>query len=109
MIFQPHQQPDGGWSIRTFATPEQWGKGNRAAKLHAEPDFANPSSDGHMTGLALIALRKAGLPSTDPRIQRGVASLLRQPTRLRPLYTTTNRDGWQFITYSGTVYPAIRN
>jgi squalene-hopene/tetraprenyl-beta-curcumene cyclase len=28
MIFS-RQRPDGGWSIRTFALPEEWGKGNR--------------------------------------------------------------------------------
>jgi squalene-hopene/tetraprenyl-beta-curcumene cyclase len=107
MIFQ-HQQPDGGWSIRTFATPEQWGKGNRAAKLRAEPDFATPSSDGHMTGLALIALRKSGVPATDLRIQRGIAWLLANQRASGRWYTRSlNRDGWQFITYSGTVYPLL--
>ena len=25
-----HQRPDGGWSIRSFAAPETWGRGNRA-------------------------------------------------------------------------------
>jgi len=107
MIFE-HQQPDGGWSIRTFATPEQWGKGNRAAKLHAEPDFATPSSDGHMTGLALVALRKYGVPATDPRIQRGIAWLLANQRASGRWYTRSlNHDGWQFITYSGTVYPLL--
>ena len=107
IIFQ-HQQPDGGWSIRTFATPEQWGKGNRAAKLRAEPDFATPASDGHMTGLALIALRKAGVPASDPRIRRGVAWLLANQRASGRWYTRSlNRDGWQFITYSGTVYPLL--
>jgi squalene-hopene/tetraprenyl-beta-curcumene cyclase len=107
MVFQ-HQQPDGGWSIRTFATPEQWGKGNRAVKLHAEPDFATPSSDGHMTGLALIALRKSGVPATNPRIQRGIAWLLANQRASGRWYTRSlNRDGWQFITYSGTVYPLL--
>ena len=74
MIFA-HQKPDGGWSIRTFAVPEEWGKGNRAEKLRAEPELTNPPSDGHMTGLAIIALRKAGVPASDARIQRGVAWL----------------------------------
>ncbi len=71
-----HQRADGGWSIRTFATPEEWGKGNRAEKLKAEAEFANPPSDGHMTGLAIIALRKAGVPASDARIRRGVSWLL---------------------------------
>jgi squalene-hopene/tetraprenyl-beta-curcumene cyclase len=75
MIFR-HQKSDGGWSIRDFARPEEWGNGNRAEKLRAELEFANPPSDGHMTGLAIISLRKAGVPAGDPRIQRGVSWLL---------------------------------
>ena len=102
------QMPDGGWSIRTFAQPEEWGKGNRAAKLRAEPELNNPASDGHMTGLAIIALRKAGVPAGDPRIQRGVNWLLTNQRSSGRWWTRSlNRDGWQFITYSGTVYPLL--
>jgi squalene-hopene/tetraprenyl-beta-curcumene cyclase len=107
MIFT-HQHPDGGWSIRSFAQPEEWGKGNRAEKLRAEPEFPAPPSDGHMTGLAIIALRKAGVPASDPRIQRGVLWLLENQRASGRWYTRSlNRDGWQFITYSGTVYPLL--
>jgi squalene-hopene/tetraprenyl-beta-curcumene cyclase len=107
MIFA-HQQFDGGWSIRTFATPEQWGKGNRAAKLRAELEFSFPQSDGHMTGLAIIALRKAGVPASDPRIQRGIQWLLANQRSSGRWWTRSlNRDGWQFISYSGTAYPLL--
>jgi squalene-hopene/tetraprenyl-beta-curcumene cyclase len=107
MIFR-HQQADGGWSIRTFATPEEWGKGNRAEKLRAEPELVTHPSDGHMTGLAIIALRKAGVPASDPRIQRGVAWLLANQRSSGRWWTRSlNRDGWQFISYSGTVYPLL--
>ncbi|MBW4039470.1 MAG: hypothetical protein HIU91_11475 [Acidobacteria bacterium] len=107
MIFD-HQQIDGGWSIRTFARPDQWGNGNRAAKLREEPEFIDPPSDGHMTGLAIIALRKAGVPATDPRIQRGVAWLLANQRSSGRWWTRSlNRDGWQFISYSGTAYPLL--
>jgi len=111
-----HQQGDGGWSIRTFARPEEWGKGNRAEKLRAEAEFANPTSDlasdlasdGHMTGLALIALRKAGVAAGDARVRRGVAWLKANERASGRWYTRSlNRDGWQFITYSGTVYPLL--
>ena len=103
-----HQQADGGWSIRTFAKPEQWANGQRAEKLRAEPEFLNPPSDGHMTGLAIIALRKAGLPARDPRIQRGIAWLRANQRASGRWYTRSiNRDGWQFITYSGTAYPLL--
>ena len=107
MILQ-HQKSDGGWSIREFARPEEWGKGNRAEKLRAELEFSNPPSDGHMTGLAIIALRKAGVPASDRRIQRGVAWLLANQRSSGRWWTRSlNRDGWQFITYSGTVYPLL--
>jgi squalene-hopene/tetraprenyl-beta-curcumene cyclase len=102
------QKADGGWSIREFAQPEEWGKGNRAEKLRAELEFSNPPSDGHMTGLAIIVLRKAGVASSDARIQRGVAWLLANQRSSGRWWTRSlNRDGWQFITYSGTLYPLL--
>ncbi len=107
MIFS-HQKADGGWSIRDFARPEDWGKGNRAEKLRAELEFSDPPSDGHMTGLAIIVLRKAGVPANDPRIQRGVSWLLANQRSSGRWWTRSlNRDGWQFITYSGTAYPLL--
>lgn len=107
MIFR-HQKADGGWSMRDFARPEDWGKGNRAEKLREELEFPNPPSDGHMTGLAIIALRKAGVPANDPRIQHGVSWLLANERSSGRWWThSLNRDGWQFITYSGTAYPLL--
>jgi squalene-hopene/tetraprenyl-beta-curcumene cyclase len=107
MIFS-HQRSDGGWSIRNFALPEEWGKGNRAEKLRAELEFPDPPSDGHMTGLAIIALRKAGVPAGDPRIQRGVSWLLTNQRSSGRWWTRSlNRDNWQFISYSSTAYPLL--
>jgi squalene-hopene/tetraprenyl-beta-curcumene cyclase len=107
MIFS-HQRPDGGWSIRNFALPEEWGKGNRAEKLRAELEFPDPPSDGHMTGLAIIALRKAGVPASDPRIQRGISWLLTNQRSSGRWWTRSlNRDNWQFISYSSTAYPLL--
>lgn len=103
-----HQQFDGGWSMRTFAKPEQWGKGNRAEKLRSELEFFMPQSDGHMTGLAIIALRKAGVPASDSHIQRGVQWLMANQRSSGRWWTRSlNRDGWQFISYSGTAYPLL--
>jgi squalene-hopene/tetraprenyl-beta-curcumene cyclase len=103
-----HQQKDGGWSIRTFATPEAWGRGNRADKLRGEPEFAQPPSDGHQTGMAIVALREAGVPASDPRIQRGVAWLLRNQRASGRWWTRSlNTNGRHFITYSGTALPLL--
>ncbi|QDU45675.1 hypothetical protein Mal52_41700 [Symmachiella dynata] len=103
-----HQREDGGWSIRTFAAPESWGKGNRAEKLRSEPEFANPPSDGHQTGLAIIVLREAGLAADDPRIQKGIAWLLANQRESGRWWTRSlNTDKWHFITFSGTAYPLL--
>ena len=71
-IIWRHQREDGGWSLRTFPKPEDWGKGNRAERLRVEPDFDNSPTDGHMTGLAVLVLRVAGVVAIDPRIQAAV-------------------------------------
>jgi squalene-hopene/tetraprenyl-beta-curcumene cyclase len=61
-----------------------------------------------MTGLAIIALREAGVASSDPRIQRGVSWLLTNQRSSGRWWTRSlNRDNWQFISYSGTVYPLL--
>jgi len=107
-MIRSHQRADGGWSMRNFAKPEEWGKGNRVEKLRAELELSDPPSDGHMTGLAIIALRKAGVPANDPQIQRGVAWLMNNQRASGRWWTRSlNRDGWQFITYSGTEYPLL--
>lgn len=102
------QRADGGWSIRTFAKPEQWGDGGRAEKLRSEDEFADPSSDGHQTGLALIALREAGVSAQDPAVRRGVRWLLRNQRESGRWWTRSlNTDEYHFITYSGTLYPLL--
>lgn len=107
-MVEAHQQIDGGWSIRTFARPEDWGSGNRADKLRQEVEYLNPPSDGHMTGLAIIALREAGVPAADPHIRSGVQWLLSNQRSSGRWWTRSlNRDGHQFISYSGTAYPLL--
>jgi len=103
-----HQRDDGGWSIRTFSTPEKWGRGNRAAKLRAEPEFKNPPSDGHMTGLAVLVLRDAGVPAKDVRLQKAVQWLLANQRESGRWWTRSlNTDKFHYITYSGTAYPLL--
>jgi len=102
------QHADGGWSIRNFGAPEQWGSGNRAEKLRGEPEFAEPPSDGHQTGLAIVVLREAGVSAKDPRIEKGIAWLLKnQRTSGRWWTRSLNTDKWHFITYSGTAFPLL--
>jgi len=103
-----HQREDGGWSIRTFATPEQWGRGNRAEKLRGEPEFGNPPSDGHQTGLAVIVLRDAGVPADDARLVRAVEWLRKNQRASGRWWTRSlNTDKAHYITYSGTAYALL--
>lgn len=102
------QRDDGGWSLRTFASPEEWGKGNRAKKLRAESQFSAPLSDGHMTGLALVVLQEAGLGSNDVTMSRGLDWLRNNQRESGRWWTQSlNTDNWHFITYSGTAYPLL--
>lgn len=102
------QQADGGWSIRRFAKPEQWGDGGRADRLRAEPDIDRPPSDGHMTGLVVLTLIDAGLPATDARIARGVDWLLsNQRVSGRWWTRSLNTDNAHYITFSSTLYALV--
>ena len=99
------QQPDGGWSIRSFARPEEWGDGRRAEKLRGEVDFDSPPSDGHMTGLVMITLLDAGVPTEDPRIQQGVEWVKNNQRKSGRWWTRSlNTDKFHFITFSSTLY-----
>ncbi len=107
MVFR-HQREDGGWSLRTFATPEQWGDGGRAQKLRDEPDLDDPASDGHMTGLAVLVLRDAGVPAEDARIQAAVHWLKTNQRESGRWWTRSlNTDTYHFITFSSTGYALL--
>ena len=101
-----HQQKDGGWAMRTFATPETWGGGSRKDKLNAEPNKDAPASDGHQTGLAIMLLRESGTPADHPAIRAGIEWIKSNQRESGRWWTRSlNTDGPHFITYSGTFYP----
>ena len=107
-LIREKQKADGGWSMRQFATPEQWGGGNRAGKLRDEPEFKTEPSDGHMTGLALLVLQEAGVPNDDESLKQGLNWLRRNQRESGRWWTRSlNTDKWHFITYSGTAYPLL--
>lgn len=61
-----------------------------------------------MTGMAIIVLRKAGIPAADPRIQRGVEWLLANQRASGRWWTRSlNSDNLHYINYSGTAYPLL--
>lgn len=104
-----HQRPDGGWSICTFATPENLGGGRRALRLAEDPYFLKAPSDGYQTGLAVVVLRDAGVPSSHPGIQKAVNWLLSGQRQSGRWWTRSlNADSrFHFISYSGTAYAAL--
>ncbi len=108
MIWQ-QQREDGGWSIRTFATPESLGGGKRAEKLRTDPHYFKPSSDGYQTGLAVVVLRDAGVSADDPRIQKAVKWLLSNQRQSGRWWTRSlnTESRFHFITYSGSAYAAL--
>ena len=102
------QQADGGWSIRSFGTPETWGGGSRKKRLAGEKNYKTPDSDGHLTGLAMIVLMDAGIDKNDPRIKKGAQWLLKNQRASGRWWTRSlNTDTYHFITYSGSVYPLL--
>lgn len=99
------RNPDGGWAMRDFATPDQWGDAGRAEKLKAEPEFTSPPSDAHMTALVLITYMDAGMSRDDRLIRRGVDWLKAQQRESGRWWTRSlNTDGPHFITYSASIY-----
>ena len=101
-----HQQDDGGWSIRTFGTPDTWGGGSRKDKLNAEPEKDAPPSDGHQTGFAVMLLRDAGVPTDHQSVQSGIQWIKANQRESGRWWTRSlNTDGPHFITYSGTFFP----
>ena len=74
-----HQQADGGWSIRTFAAPEAWGRGNRVLKRAGEGLSSDDRQATRHQNRAWPSsrLREAGVPAADPRIQRGLTWLVK--------------------------------
>jgi squalene-hopene/tetraprenyl-beta-curcumene cyclase len=67
------------------------------------PDAADPQSDPYMTGLAVVLLRRSGVPAEDDRLRKAVAWLKseqRQSGRwwMHSLY----RGNYHFTTYIAT-------
>lgn len=102
------QAADGGWSLRSFALPSEWGDGSREEKISSDPEFYLASSDGHMTGLAISVLRDAGVPVHDPRIQKGIQWIEKNQRMSGRWWTRSlNNEGLHLITYSGTCFSLL--
>jgi squalene-hopene/tetraprenyl-beta-curcumene cyclase len=66
------QEADGGWSL-----PKLGKKMSAKAEWTARGVYpAGTVSDGYATGLVVLALKCAGVPADDPRLQKGIAWLI---------------------------------
>jgi len=103
-----HQKEDGGWSLRMFARPEEWGDGSRYDKLVSDQDFYFRTSDGHMTGLSVIVLREAGIPPQDPRLQKAM-EWIDQNQRItgRWFSASLNTEHYHLLTFSATCFALL--
>lgn len=92
------QKSDGGWGLATL--------GNWKRSDDRERDFE--SSDGYGTGFVVHVLRRAGVPTEDPRIQEGVAWLkTHQRASGRWFTRSPYRDRMHYISNAGTAYAIL--
>jgi len=102
-----HQQlPDGGWSTRRMSDLMSWHRKmdpKVVSMIQSEPDAADPESDPYMTAFAIVLLREADVPTTDSRIQKGVA-WLKQNQRVSGRWWMKSlfRDTYHYSTYIST-------
>lgn len=104
------QRPDGGWSVRSFAAPEELGGGGaKAQALKREPEYGDPPSDGYQTALSIVVLRDAGVPAEDARLQRAVAWLKGHQRESGRWWTKSlnTASRFHYISYSGSAYAAL--
>lgn len=89
------QGTDGGWNLASLGP---WKRGD--GKEH---DFK--TSDGYGTGFVIFVLRKAGIPASDPRIEKGVAWLKSNQRESGRWFTRSAfKDSKHYITHAGTAF-----
>jgi len=92
------QKADGGWGLATFGS---WQRSDGK-----EQDYA--SSDGYGTGFAVYVLRRAGVPTDDARIQRGLAWLKTHQQQSGRWFTRSLwKDQKHYLTYDGTAFAVL--
>jgi len=92
------QKRDGGWALATLGN---WERSD--GKLQDRE-----SSDGYGTGFAVYVLRRAGVPTDDRRIQRGIG-WLKSHQRLSGRWFTRSlwKDQKHYLTHAGTAYAIL--
>jgi squalene-hopene/tetraprenyl-beta-curcumene cyclase len=92
------QRPDGGWSAASL------GQYVRDDGKEQTPDI----SDGYGTGLVVFVLRRAGVPASDPTLQRGLAWLRSHQRESGRWFTRSLfRDNMHYLTHAGTAFAVM--
>ena len=87
------QKEDGGWPLASLG---DWQRSDGK-----EQDVQ--TSDGYGTGFVVYALRRSGVPATDPAIERGVQwHKSNQRESGRWFTRSLNKDNKHFISHAGT-------
>lgn len=93
------QREDGGWSLFTLG---DYKRHDGSANGKDSP------SDGYATGLAVYALRLAGLPAERAELARGVAWLKANQRESGRWFTRSpSTDKYHFVTHAGTAYAVM--
>jgi squalene-hopene/tetraprenyl-beta-curcumene cyclase len=98
------QQSDGGWSMSSMGS---WKR--------TDGSVMDVASDGYATGLAAFALQQAGVPSADPRLEKGLQWLVQHQDKRTGKWTATslnrNRDpesdAGRFMSDAATAYAVL--
>jgi squalene-hopene/tetraprenyl-beta-curcumene cyclase len=92
------QLADGGWSAASL------GSWKRADKQEQDPK----TSDGYGTGFVIFALRRAGVPTDDAAIQKGVAWLkANQRESGRWFARSLSRDNHHYLSHAGSAFAVM--
>jgi squalene-hopene/tetraprenyl-beta-curcumene cyclase len=88
------QRADGGWCLPSLGN---W------KRRDGRPNDPGSPSDGYATGLIVFVLREAGVPATDPAIQRGIGWLKSHQRASGRWFTRSlNDDKDHYIADAGT-------
>ncbi len=102
------------WTAELFALQREdggWASGELGSWRQRDGSPSHPSvyveSDGYGTGFVLYVLMQAGIPTSDPRIQRGIAWLKTHQRSGGYWWTQSLRnepDTSNFLTHAGTTF-----
>lgn len=93
------QRADGGWSLPSLG---DW-KG-----FAGWPNDKNAPSDGYATGLVVFVLRQAGVPASDPALQRGLSWLKQNQRESGRWFTKSlNTNKARYISNTATCFAVL--